>query len=131
MAIIEFAYLSPSDVLPPDLAKIYRTHEDAVRVVSATEKLLAFRIFVRQIAGLIGDEAPRGDVSALMWGTARREGLLNDYDDAIIQTELTAGFEDPLGADGDHWNDHGWGKANADYHRDRQQRGSSGPTNIT
>jgi hypothetical protein len=62
----------------------------------SSEKLSAFRMFVRYVAGMVCAEFPQTAASEWAQVTAESSGLLVAYDEDQIQSEIAAGFREPI-----------------------------------
>lgn len=80
--------------LSADLERKYRELVDTLRAASPTEKLGAFVKVARAATQLMGPEFPRSEIADRLWETATAHGLLEEVGTDLIQSELSAAFNE-------------------------------------
>ena len=88
-------------ILPPDLAGKFAQLGDHVRVAPQSEKLTAFGLFARHVAGLVGSSLPHQEAVDRLQAFAEGAGLAAAHGDDVIQEELFRSFENPIFPDPD------------------------------
>lgn len=85
-----------AEALPPELGARLREILDDVRVAAPSEKLTAFGRAARRTAReIVGPAYPLREAVERLWTTAEVHGLVAEFDENIIQSELAAAFEGP------------------------------------
>jgi hypothetical protein len=83
-------------VLPPVLAGRVWEYLGAVGVAPPSEKLDAFTRAAQRVAGLIGADFPSQEAVDRLWEAAEINGLIDAYDENVVQSRLAEGFSDPI-----------------------------------
>jgi hypothetical protein len=85
-----------TETLPAALGERLREILDDVRVAPPSEKLTAFGRAARRTAQeIVGPTYPLREAVDRLWTTAEVHGLVAEFDENIIQSELAAAFESP------------------------------------
>jgi putative DNA primase/helicase len=85
-----------SFVLPPLLAEKYRSHANMIGAAPPSERLDVFTRVAQVVAGMVGDDFPKQEAVDRLYETATAHGLLNIYDDDVLQVRLADAFGDPI-----------------------------------
>jgi len=86
-------------VLQPALAGRVWEYLSAVRVAPPSEKLDAFARATQLVAGLTGPGFPRQEAIDRLWVAAEVNGLIEAYNDDVVQAKLAEGFGNPISLD--------------------------------
>jgi hypothetical protein len=86
----------------PEATDKFWSFSSAFRAAPPSERLIAFEILARRVAGLIGDDFPHNEAVDRLQTEADVTGLTDECGDPAIQELLARGFSNPIVDDEDH-----------------------------
>jgi AAA domain len=93
---VQFLDAPPLPPLPREFRERYYDLEKAMFAAPRSEKLSAFRTFVRYVAGMVCKDFPQTAACEWVQVSAESSGLFVAYDEEQVQHELAAGFREPI-----------------------------------
>jgi D5 N terminal like len=85
--------------LPPALAEKVWGCLNAIKIAPTSEKLDAFRRATQLVSGLTGPDFPTREAVERLWAMAECNGLIEAYDEDIVQAALAEGLSNPIFSD--------------------------------